>query len=98
LAYKILLVDSVTGKRKKAPASLWEDEDFDVTLLAGQTVFEVSEDFTATQKIDTYVNGILQREGVGFDYVRDAITNELTFSYAVPQNSWVLVRVHRWAE
>ncbi len=96
--YKYLLVDENTGKKKKAPASPWEDEDFDVSSPSGQTVFAVTEDFSATQKLDIYVNGILQREGISYDYVRNATLNEITFNYTVPQNSWVLARVHRWAE
>jgi len=97
MALFLVQFDDATGKTKKgpqgAPVSL-VDESFDT--VASQSSFSVVEDFSATQVLDVYVDGTLQREGASNDYTRDAVANTIGFATAVQSGSWVLVRV--WPE
>jgi hypothetical protein len=89
----LLVVDSVTGKRKARTSGSFTDYDFDVGI-GGQTVFSVGEDVTAGTKLDMFWNGRLLREGGSYDYTRDNTADTLTSLVTIPQNAWVRIRVY----
>jgi hypothetical protein len=97
MALRLVQFNEATGKFKRGPIIPpvgYIDEEFDTTST--ETTFAVVENFTATQKIDVYVNGTLKREGVSKDYTRNDVANSITFAVGIPTSSWVRVRV--WPE
>lgn len=52
----------------------------DLVATASQVVFPFP--FTSTEEIVVYKNGILQREGGGFDYIKNSTTGTVTFTVA----------------
>jgi DNA gyrase/topoisomerase IV subunit B len=95
LAIKFLVVDTTTGERSLQTSTLLiTDQDYDVTNPSGQTDFVTTYDFENSNYIDVFVNGIKQREGGGHDYTRNAATNTITFTYTIPQNAWVQIRIY----
>ncbi len=95
MADRLLLIDDVTGKRKRggSPASAPTDEDFDVGG-GGQANFTIAAVFGALTKIDITVNGMGVREGATHDYQRNVSLNRIEFNYTVPQNAWIRVRLY----
>ena len=94
----IMLWDSV--KRKKVKSTLTIDDvggsfidyDFDVSG-GGVTNFPIPADITALQKIDSWVNGSMRREGGSEDWTRDNGNDEINYNQTVEENAWVRIRV-----
>jgi len=61
----------------------------DTLTDSSQTVFPFVHD--ENTKLQVYLNGILQREGGGFDYVTSSATNTVTFTSAVPAGNLVSI-------
>ncbi|WP_419833735.1 hypothetical protein [Endozoicomonas atrinae] len=59
----------------------------DVLTIAPQNLFTFIHD--TNERVLVYRNGILQREGLGFDYVTNPDTNTVTFTETIPTNSLV---------
>lgn len=73
--------------------NFFDDDDYDVGV-GGQTNFVSTNDITASNKVDVFVNGRLQREGASHDYQRTPATNTISFNSTVPENAWVRIRVY----
>jgi hypothetical protein len=69
------------------------DQNYDVGG-GGQTEFITTQSFTVSSQIDVWVNGRLQRELAGNDYTRNAALSKITFTYTVPENAWVRIRIY----
>jgi len=70
------------------------DSNFNVGV-GGQANFTVSSGtFAGGTRIEVFQNGVKKREGSGQDYVRNVSLQRIEFTYTVPQNAWVLVRLH----
>jgi len=68
-------------------------EEFSVGA-GGQTLFQLTTDIDATQKIDVSVNGRLKREGASHDYQRDAANNRIDFNYSVLEDGYVYIVIY----
>lgn len=91
MALRYLQIDDATGK-KKSPASLFVDVEFDVGV-GGQTQFILGVTITATTKLDVLVNGVKRREGATNTWQRNITPARVDFNETIPQNAWVLVRI-----
>jgi hypothetical protein len=61
----------------------------------GQTQFVMtSGTIEATNKLEVFENGIVKREGSSYDFERNTGSNAIDFTYTVPENAWVLVKVY----
>lgn len=93
MALKTVKYDDSTGKFQTAPDPVaGVDQYFDVGI-GGQTIFNVTQTFTLGSVIDVWVNGVKYREGASYDWQRSVGPNTITFTFTVPQNAWVQVRV-----
>jgi len=95
MALRLIQIDDVTGAIKRGPIgtpAAHVDEDF--ATIAVESTFSVVENFTATQKIDVWVDGSLKREGATEDYQRNDSLNRIVFNSDRQIGSWVRVRVH----
>lgn len=90
---KYVAVDDTTKKRTLVSAGGFTDNDFDVGG-GGQTTFTIPGGLTVQTKVDVLRNGQLMREGASRDYQRNTGTGQIIFTYTVPQNSWIRVRVY----
>ena len=59
----------------------------DVVTIAAQNLFTFIHE--TNERVLVYRNGILQREGLGFDYVSNPDTNTVTFTDTIPTNSLI---------
>lgn len=96
MADRYLIIDDVTGRQKRGGAagiiaSEPVDQDFDIGA-GGVTQVVLSSAITSLQKIDVFVNGMMEREGATYDWQKDVANTKITFNYTVPQNAWVRVR------
>ena len=95
----IVLFDDATQEFKRSIETIQSVSGSDYNVYdsevgaGGQSVFTVAESLI-DRTIDIFVNGILQREGASNDYtVTNASGGEITFTYTVPENAWVSIRV-----
>lgn len=97
MADRYLIIDDVTGKKKRGGAigagSVPVDEDFDIGG-GGAVEVVLANTISAPQKIDVMRNGQMLREGPTADWQRDVILNKITFNYTIPQNAWIRVRLY----
>lgn len=61
----------------------------DMTAAAGQVTFPFP--FSETEELAVFRNGIFQREGGGYDFIKNATTDTITMT--VPQSSGTLITV-----
>jgi len=76
------------------PSAIFTDYDMDATT--SQTVFDGFGTITSSSKVDVFLEGALQREGSGNDYVLDVSAGEVTFASAPGDGKWV--RIRKWIE
>lgn len=91
MAKRFVIFDTLTGKREILK-NLWIDQDFEVSSPSGQTDFVTSFDLTSDNKMDVFIDGILTRDTL--EYTRNDSLNTVSFTYAVPENSWVRIRIY----
>ncbi len=102
MAHYVATIDEVTGKIKKTEVTLADlggsgevetNDDFDVGVGGQSTFVMATGTVTADSIVDVYVNGRLMREGLTYDFSRNAANNQVVFNYTVPESAWVRVRI-----
>lgn len=98
MGLKYLLIDDTTGRKQRGAAAsgitLFQTTDFTVGGGGQSTFGTLTGTFTAGSLIEVFRNGILMREGAGFDFQRNVGAQTIVFNYTVLQNAWVRVNLY----
>lgn len=99
MADKILVIDTATGRTKASTdvSTLVTNPSVTVTTVsaATQTNFTASSGTIASgNRLEVFINGLLQIEGAGESYTRNTGLNRIEFVTPVIQGAVVIIRVY----